>query len=141
MENKEVKERPLGYTTKEESKKLLDLGVDLSASDHFYYLLSGEEEPITGKWFEYDEIKENDIIPCWSLGVLIDLMPKTIYFHDIHKDLTIGYEKDHYEVYYISGFAHTHICNNKFLIEAVIEMITWLIENNIQTEKENKDEG
>lgn len=139
MENKEVKERPLGYTTKEESKKLLDLGVDPNPSDHFYDLL-GDEDPITGKWFEYAEIEEKDIIPCWSLAVLIELMPKTIYFHDIHKDLTIDYEKDHYEVFYISGFSSTHVCTSKFLIEAVIEMIVWLIENNIQTEKKNKDE-
>jgi len=53
--------RPIGYTTKEESNKLLSLGVNPNPSDRFYDLLSGEEEPITGKWFEYDGIKENDI--------------------------------------------------------------------------------
>lgn len=129
-----MEQRPLGYTTLEESRKLLSLEVPPALSDYFYDT-SKETEILVPRKPTREEEDNGNIVPCWSLGMLIEILPKIIWLNEIHKELEIGHEKNCYEVYYISGFAATHICRSKYLIEAVIELLIWVIENNIQTEK------
>ena len=129
-----MEQRPLGYTTLEESRKLLSLEVPPALSDYFYDT-SKETEVLVPRNPTKEEEDSGNIVHCWSLGMLIEILPKTIWLNEVHKDLEIGHEKDYYEVYYISGYSATHVCRSKYLIEAVIELLIWVIENNIQTEK------
>lgn len=67
----------MNYTTKEQAKKLLELGLSPESSDmHWIYNI-----PQVGKTYGAN-------IPCWSVGALLDVIPKYIYpFADEGKDV------------------------------------------------------
>lgn len=66
------------YTTPEQSKKLLKLGVPADSADCIYYgkgLSPSTLLGYNGNQFLYSEIKESeDCIPCWSVGRLIEIL-------------------------------------------------------------------
>ena len=66
----------MNYTTVEQSKKLLELGLNPETADMWW-------TPLNWQLTEYYvEVKQDGIgtpknpIPCWSLGALMELMPK-----------------------------------------------------------------
>ena len=109
-----------------ESKRLVEEGLDKNTADMWIspkgIYIGRKETPIKYETF-----------PCWSLGTLIGLLPKSIQQtkgHDI--DLLIGLPKGQWSVTYFdwTGLQHGPSFESDNLIEAVIEMIIWLIENN-----------
>ena len=67
----------MNYTSIEQSKHLLELGLDPGSADMHYNFYRDE----------WDKVKSNgnipslmmnslDDIPCWSVGALLDVMPK-----------------------------------------------------------------
>ena len=66
------------YTSIEQSKHLLELGIDTNTADMYYTKIYNT---FTCK-DEYEVIvspkNKSDDIPCWSVGALIDLMPEQI---------------------------------------------------------------
>lgn len=66
------------FTTPEQSKRLLELGVPVDSADLIqvqdaittdeYIMVRNEDEPI-GEFIENNQ----DIIPCWSVGRLIEI--------------------------------------------------------------------
>ena len=131
-------EQPLGWTTIEQSRQLLEVGLDPETSDMFYLGLGGitdyVEEPTVGK---YKIFPDRVDLPCWSLGKLLDLMPKGIetkkpknlYFLNIFPASNgVGYATNNkygdfvfLEIFKGSQYTTT-------LIEHVVSMVCWLLE-------------
>ena len=69
-------------TSIEQSKKLIELGIDINTADMYYdvnsYGIQGKPEVVIGKVCSKD-------IPAWSLTALIGLMPKFSLEKDIHQ--------------------------------------------------------
>lgn len=130
-----------------QSKKLIELGVDVDTSDmvylRSYFEDEGEYNLLVGSYHEgYMEKDDGTIIPvfdehipAWSLSALLGLMP----FHII--------ENNRFSFYQVKGFnkqGETYrfgykTNDNSFLfetswhnnaIDAAFEMICWLKENN-----------
>lgn len=125
----------MNYTTLEQSKKLLELGLDPKTADMYYahFIRMGsdtydETEPLIG---EFDYPYE---FPCWSLGVLIDLMP-----HEIKEDgdtyrLLITHKLAQYpRLTTLWPSLYNSHADSTF--EAAYNMMVWLLENKyIKTE-------
>lgn len=75
------------FTSIEQSKKLVELGIDPNTADMWYSLddedpeysfVNAEEPP-----FEWEEITIYDrALPCWSTGALINLLPSELTVKD-----------------------------------------------------------
>ena len=116
------------YTTIEESKQLIEAGLDISTADGY----------IQHKW---EEISQNhhfqtdygEKIPCWSLAALLNIIDSNSLIYDISNDKNREFEILVYEANYINQevkFHHTE--------HSIVDMIIWLLENNYI--KSNKNE-
>ena len=98
-------------TSQEQSKKLIELGIDVNTADMYYdvnsYGIQSKPEVAIGKVWSKD-------IPAWSLTALLKLIPK------------FSLEKD------ISNNAGYQLCYNYNTtyydepVDAAFEMICWL---------------
>ena len=71
----ETYERPLGWTTIEESRKLVEAGLNPETADMHYTL--AEDESFYILYTDNEVAYGSDrIVPCWSVGALLRLMPK-----------------------------------------------------------------
>ena len=123
----------INYTTIEQSKKLLELGLNPESADMFYcYGMKLD----TKEWC-YDseptvESKEfhRDIcdLPCWSIGTLIDLMPKYMKSGKDYFDLMIIPFYPVVKYYNESTKTYMESKMGKTLMEAVIKMAERLLE-------------
>ena len=122
-----------GYTTVEQAKKLVELGVDPKTCDMSYTMVThtlggnfvfepklGQDAAITFDLFSY---RNGYTIPCWSLNALFAIMPtvKGMFPHICRDGDTRKYCCcccKHDSKYYDTP------------IEACIDMIEWLLENN-----------
>ena len=140
------------YTSIEQSKKLLKLGLNPESADMWYsYYGNSKYNPTIAykgqQWF-LCQIRNSlhDDIPCWSLGALLEVMPEQIIYSDF-KPFPLGLFKGnkeehskygHYWIQYFatdSGGAHIQT-NGHSPIEAAYSMVVWLLENNyIKKEK------
>ena len=109
-------------TTIEQSKKLLELGLDRKTSDMYYwcgsdliYSLEGLLDIRIGGYQAQD--KELDV-PAWSLFALLELF-----------DDKVGLAKEYGTWFaYDNGKSHCSMhCDNP--IDAAFEMVCWLLEN------------
>lgn len=112
------------YTTIEQSKKLVKLGLNPDTAD----MCMWESE---GKIYVY-VCKPDDIncTPCWSLGALLELMPK------IQEDdndggccpnLCKGWSNGQWHCVYRRSIYITKWYDSS--IDAAFEMVCWLLEN------------
>lgn len=125
-------------TSIEQSKKLLNLGLDPSTADMCYASISYDSP---GPYCEVVKAHKPDLdfndLPCWSLVALLELMPKDIktnngiynfslvrrgygaytfsYIHSLKEPWELGYDY--------------HLTTHKdSVIDAAFEMVCWLIE-------------
>lgn len=117
------------YTTLEQSKKLAEI-LPLESADMCYKCIENDPYDIVCK--PYSEWKEEykgllvrgdaNVIPCWSLAVLLDVLPDNyIDVDDTIKHPSLMKTKDsHYMVIY-SAFQYTSLYNNP--IDACVSMI------------------
>ena len=122
------------YTTLEQSKKLLELGLNPKTADMFYCY--GMD--VTATW-DYDkeptingEELHMDVcdIPCWSLGALLNAMPVHIIIDEVYSwNITSGYDGVIIDYENASHDDILKVTAGKNLVEAAINMITWLLEN------------
>lgn len=120
----------MNYTTVEQSKKLLELGLNPETADMWW-------TPLNWQLTEYYvEVKQDGIgtpknpIPCWSLGALMELMPKIKEDEDdggCYPTLCKGYNTDKWHCVYKSSIYITNWYNTS--IDAAFEMVVWLLEN------------
>lgn len=123
----------MNYTTVEQSKKLLEFGLNPETADMWW-------TPLNWQLTEYYvEVKQDGIgtpknpIPCWSLGALLELMPK------IDNQLpSLRKCENYYCVVYsdiVTRLGDNQWQNGKTPLEAACNMIIWLLENDyIKTE-------
>ena len=141
------KEDPKHYTTIEQSKKLLELGLNPESADIVYIVKRNDcrdpwELAAKEPGNVYTCLKDFDItmclsdyaIPCWSLGSLLDVMPKSLEDKVNYYEITVYYSKSESEWYlgYITiDMRRTlEVFHNTSLIEAAYSMVLWLLKNN-----------
>ena len=112
------------YTDLEQSKKLAEI-LPLESADMHY------SRDFDGSWFvdlgEYTLVKipkyvtniEEHLLPCWSLGALLDVLPK---YEIINFGDSIQLEVDYYA---------SERTDNETLIDIVVKMIISLHESNL----------
>ena len=123
----------MNYTSIEQSKKLLELGLSRESADMTYpwYIEEDGDRFEDGHQITTPKIGKTNwrgYIPCWSVGALLGLMPKCIvvdgdnYFQYIAMGDTVSYcnVKDEKLVLF----------NYDFLLDSLFAMVVWLIENN-----------
>ena len=113
-----------------QSKKLIELGIDVKTADMYYFKHSLENYyspiPLIGN---YSVI--HDQIPCWSLAALIAVLPLET---ETHKQIPDGYKVYYYVESYMKRmgkeiYLSTERHDN--LIDACYEMIIKLHEQNL----------
>ena len=97
-------------TSLEQSKKLIELGIDVSTADMLYNVL-GES------YVRHDTPIDKYHTPAWSLSALLKLMPK----FSLEKDIS---NNAGYQLYY--NYDTTYYDDP---IDAAFEMVCWLKEN------------
>ena len=121
------------YTTIEQSKKLVELGLNLDTADMFWateleivvcapYLTKSDCETLIPSC-------EEPTIPCWSLGALIDIMPCVICNETGCAALRIHKDSIYHVFYKTSSRIGETWCSKVNLIDAVFQMVCWLLEN------------
>ena len=111
-------------TSKEQSKRLLALGLKNETADMYYQKLNDKWSPFVGQPLSYDGLRGTYLIPAWSLHRLIEMMPESIE-HKRHGTLwrTI-YAND---VFYTDWKDNTPVARTLDLYEHLIWYIEWLI--------------
>jgi hypothetical protein len=140
-----------GWTTIEQSKKLVEAGLNPDTADMYYsaYITYANGNPIKGgptyglqAWPYKDRssmvvgFTKVDYVPCWTVGKLIDLMPKSLNWNSL---IIIGNQVLYASVeeWAYNGKTMNEFCKNT-LIDSVISMVIWLLENNyINKEEQN----
>ena len=65
-------------TSREQSERLLALGLKMETADMYYQKLNDKWTPFVGQPFSYDGLRGTYLIPAWSLDRLMSLMPRTV---------------------------------------------------------------
>lgn len=131
----EKENRPLGWTTVEEAKQLVEAGLDPNTADLW---ISPQ-----GKYIGDIKTKPSyQTYPCWSLGALIGLMPKTIP-HKRNKEegkehwsysLLITTNTIYYGCHIVDNFYYLYddLIDFKYdncIVEASVNAVCWLLKN------------
>ena len=116
-------------TSIEQSKKLLELGVNPETADMKIDLYFPNEPTVTPTDVNIDWSKQDEFIPTWSLYRLIELCPEyinldgyadTTYWFKLYKlDNKIIYENDYDRWIYLG--------DGDNLFDTLIDCIEWLI--------------
>jgi len=131
------------YTTIEQSKKLVNLGLNPGSAD-MCYIQHFDESYNEVTFIEEDPILTYTIdtidLPCWSLGTLLELMPKVIsipvderssYFYRLEwqfaNDNSLRYITTNRGRCLIDIHSDSDVKGKSF-IETAYEMVCWLLE-------------
>lgn len=129
----------MNYITIEQSKKLVELGLNPDTADMCYIQTPIDEYRPVAYSLEYcNQLKQQrgsdmNLIPAWSLTALLNIIDSNGLIYDISNDKNREFEILVYEVNYISQevkFHHTE--------HSIVDMITWLLEHDYI--KPNKNE-
>ena len=134
----------MNYTSIEQSRKLLELGLDANTADFHciddHYNIPEVIAGFCNGWYEDYKESDRDYIPIWSVGALLEVMPEQITYSDF-KPFPLGLfkgDKDthskygHYWIQYFDpehGGAYVQT-NGYSPLEAAYNMVVWLLENN-----------
>jgi hypothetical protein len=131
--------RPLGWTTIEEAKLLVEAGLDPNTADMSYNfvvckVINGNPlEDWLLQPFSPDENQPHKQLPCWSLGALIVLIPRTINinYSRFHFYMSYNNTEKWSAVYEDFVFRRQLFCSAyPSLLELLINVIKWLLQNN-----------
>ena len=114
-------------TAKEQSERLLALGLKKETADMGWGTITLNGEPITFSTEDcWDNVEITEIhIPAWSLNRLIEMMPNSIHNKRILAYLTIMNDRVLYDT--IKNETYFAFTNNNGLFAAVVDAIEWLI--------------
>lgn len=131
--------RPLGWTTIEEAKQLVEAGLDPNTADMSYNLVvfkvinGNPSEDWLLQPFPLDKNRPQKQLPCWSLGALEKLIPDDIEVNDV----TFFYHASYngirkWSSSYTDEDLHRLILFNSFprRIEMLVQTVLFLLENN-----------
>lgn len=136
-------------TSEEQSKKLIELGIDVNTADMFWdTLFTKKPEAHVDNHHLVDEYDDEHRVPAWSLSALMDLLPSeftevgkysdTTYKLDIRKyaltdDVNIyQIAYGNYRRYDDGSCSWSDMINSgekEELIDAVCQMVVWLLKN------------
>lgn len=128
------------YTSVEQGKKLVELGLSRDTADMYY-----EFNFITEKNLQIPKVVNGSLhdtslrnIPCWSVGALLNLMPPYLFEWERGIDLNI-YRNLNGKGWHVSYMPNNiedmkkdkfrQIANGDTQIEAAYNMMVWLLEN------------
>lgn len=131
----------MNFTSIEQSKKLLELGIDKytcdlihrkrDCGDSYIVIVPRTNDGLLYNLNYFDE--RSDDIPCWSTGALIDLLPKIIVNnnHNYYLDIDVNsampvYSYSNFD-HYLYGFPNDLLGGD--LISNLIKCIEWLKEH------------
>ena len=128
-------------TSIEQSKKLIELGIDINTADIIYTTFYGKiSKNLPMPREAYDILKcpidGDKCVPAWSLTALLGILPLHLIVNgDVYKfGMSKGFNKNgetyaiKYNIFNTTFYLHlTNFYNNP--IEACVEMIVWLKEN------------
>lgn len=103
-------------TSIEQSKKLIELGVDVNTADMDYIPFANDPKNYDCVINLWNNEHEDDWIPAWSLSALLKLIPITCI---------LSISNGHYRI--VSNETNTFFHSNP--LDAVYEMVYWLKEN------------
>lgn len=113
-------------TTPEQSRRLLDLGLDPKTSDAHWELQSDSYVLIPRGLDSYQN--EPTAIPAWSLNALMRLMPEIKTEHGIMQPYLVGGCGRRFR--FLCFYKITYNTQNyEEPIDAAYEMVVWLLEN------------
>lgn len=124
------------YTSIEQSKKLLELGLDSESADLYYsrYGIELSSNKVVDKKVLVGSLEVNtkrlseEDIPCWSVGALMELMPKIRTNYGIMRPKSVKEEGSRFKYrFYYEAKYYTDL--KETVIDACYEMIVWLLEN------------
>lgn len=116
-------------TNIEQSKHLLELGLDTATADMYYeggcskFLSVGEAD--LSKTYDDGEEKDADI-PAWSLSALLEVMPPYIKGHHLKIEKTRITDMWYLDYQYLTDSEP-----RKDLLTAAYEMVCWLLEQGL----------
>ena len=112
-------------TTREQSERLLALGVKPETADMCYNLYFESAPPEINN-YGADLYKDKRFIPSWSLARLLEMMPQYI---DEREEVLLMIEPP-LIVYYDTRYkGQQHFTTNPNIFDNCIAMIDWLIRN------------
>ena len=112
-------------TTREQSERLLALGVKPETADMCYNLYFASAPPEINN-YGADLYKDKKFIPSWSLARLLEMMPKYI---DEKEEVLLMIEPP-LVIYYDTRYkGQQHFTTNPDIFDNCIAMIDWLIRN------------
>lgn len=129
------KNRPLGWTTIEEAKRLVEAGLDPNTADMSYNFVvcKVRDGNAVEDWLlmpsPIDDRQPYEQLPCWSLGALIELMPKKIRANYLYAINIFTTYRNKYCVSYHSIYYNIYAESESTLIESVVKCVIWLIQN------------
>lgn len=116
-----------------QSKKLIELGIDVNTADMYYPNRVGiDNYALSIEWKNGLPLLSQEI-PTWSLSALIGLMPRLYEFENDPDDggcqpnLCKGYNNNSWHIVYRSSIYITEWYEDP--IDAAFEMVCWLLEN------------
>ena len=131
-------------TSIDQSKKLMELGVNTNTADMSYIYdfecgrhiceLVAYKNVIIPKYAESDKI--NNKIPAWSISALLSLIPS--YLGEFEEGIDFGLSKsingEWYSAHYLQwqedgSLAPIKTVTGDTVVDAVYEMLCWLLEN------------
>lgn len=106
----------MNYTSKEQSKRLIELGLSPETADMYY---EDDISIVVGhSWHERH-------IPCWSVGALLEVMPKLGVYP------TFDLDREKPSIFYLNdGTYQDEVVFGSTLLETTFNMVVWLLENN-----------
>ena len=126
--------KPLGWTSEKQSRELIKAGLATETADMYI-----PQEDTTPKVLQLSLEEHYAYCPCWSLGRLVALLPKTIetkkpenlYFPDIFPASNgVAYTAldESNEMTFLKMFT-TGVDSDATLLDNVVAMICWLLDN------------
>ena len=116
------------YTSYEQSKRLVELGLDKDTADMCYIMHATSDND---QWrYDDDDMPPmvllgnySDVLaeahPCWSVGQLMGIIP---FECNLHKFTTEGGT-----VYRLESFYLNHTKSHQYPIDACMEMVEWTL--------------
>ena len=102
----------MNYTNIEQSKHLVELGLDRSTADMHWF----NGQVYVGQHYEN--------LPCWSIGALIQLIPNSVFYEGILHFWYVCRTGDFYQVVGLGPVTHGS------LLDVLYQLVCWLLENN-----------
>lgn len=127
-------ERPIGWTTIDEAKRLVAAHVDLNSADMSYveglFTWSLSAVPSIAVKNNLFSFRQGYEWPCWSLGVLLQLLPKQIGMYGEKYYLIVSEgAKLQWSICYADVYNEDHpilAFQKETIVEACVEMIAAL---------------